>query len=69
MLLASITVCLMAPLVLIDYITVTLVAPPVSLSARYCIPQCVRLIASGGRVRVGSGVHDSYTFPVQGPYA
>ena len=36
----------------------------VSVSALYCIPQCVRLIAGGG-VRVGSGVHGSYTFPVQ----
>ena len=37
----------------------------VSVSARYCIPQCVRLIAGGEGVRVRSGVHDSYTFPVQ----
>ena len=30
------------------------------------IPQCVRRIAGGGGgVRVGSGVHGSYTFPVQ----
>ena len=37
-----------------------------SVSPRYCIPQCVRLIAGGGGgVRVGSGVHGSYTFPVQ----
>ena len=34
----------------------------VSVSARYCIPQCVRLIAGGGGVRVGSGVHDSTHF-------
>ena len=34
----------------------------VSISARYCIPQCVRLIAGGGGVRVGSGVHDSTHF-------
>ena len=41
----------------------------VPVSARYCIPQCVRLIAGGGGgglgVRMGSGVHGSYTFPVQ----
>ena len=42
-------------------------AKPVSVSARYCIPQCVRLIAGvvGGGGRVGRGVHDGYTFPVQ----
>ena len=35
-------------------------------SDRYCIPRCVRLIqvgGGGGGVRVGGGVHDSYTFP------
>ena len=40
----------------------------VSVPAHYCIPQCVTLIAYwgfGGGVRVGSGVHDSYTFPMQ----
>ena len=30
---------------------------PVSVSVRYCIPQCVRLIAGGVRGRFG-GVHD-----------
>ena len=39
----------------------------VSVSARYCIPQCVRLIAGGGGgVRLG-GVHDRlHIYPLHG---
>ena len=39
---------------------------PVSVSARYCIPQCVRLIAGGGGGRLG-GVHDRlHIYPLCG---